>query len=209
MEDLTALAVDPDQDEIGHMSAAAARLFAEQRLHRWSGYPGAWCLDCGIEDPREVCLAEGHDIDCNLPGCRSVERCPEPGSGRHDPYGPPPIRALVCGSRHWTDRAAIAAIVCSLPKGSTVIVGGARGADETAELEARRQGYDVEVYRAEWRTHGGAAGPIRNTRMLHEGKPTHVYAFPLAASRGTRDMMQKAAAAGVPVIDVSRLTRGR
>ena len=24
--------------------------------HRWSGWPGAWCLDCGAEDPNELCL---------------------------------------------------------------------------------------------------------------------------------------------------------
>lgn len=27
--------------------------------HRWSGWPGAFCLDCGAEDMREVALAEG------------------------------------------------------------------------------------------------------------------------------------------------------
>ena len=41
--------------------------------HRWSGWPGAICLDCGIEDQREVCLAvahaEGIPIVC-------VEECP-------------------------------------------------------------------------------------------------------------------------------------
>ena len=25
--------------------------------HWFSGWPGAWCLKCGAEDPREVCLA--------------------------------------------------------------------------------------------------------------------------------------------------------
>lgn len=29
--------------------------------HRWSGWPGAICLDCGIEDPTECCLAENCD----------------------------------------------------------------------------------------------------------------------------------------------------
>lgn len=28
--------------------------------HRWSGWPGAFCLDCGIGDPVEECLA----VDC-------------------------------------------------------------------------------------------------------------------------------------------------
>ena len=33
--------------------------------HRWSGWPGAWCLDCGAEDANEICLAT-HDVilDC-------------------------------------------------------------------------------------------------------------------------------------------------
>jgi len=31
--------------------------------HQWSGWPGAWCLDCGIEDPREIALADGNYIE--------------------------------------------------------------------------------------------------------------------------------------------------
>lgn len=30
--------------------------------HKWSGWPGAWCLDCGAEDPFEIALADG-DVD--------------------------------------------------------------------------------------------------------------------------------------------------
>lgn len=26
--------------------------------HRWSGWPGAICIDCGLPDQREVCLAD-------------------------------------------------------------------------------------------------------------------------------------------------------
>ena len=26
--------------------------------HRWSGWPGAWCLDCGQEDGMEIALAD-------------------------------------------------------------------------------------------------------------------------------------------------------
>ena len=32
--------------------------------HRWSGWPGAFCMYCGAEDAREICLADGHDLDC-------------------------------------------------------------------------------------------------------------------------------------------------
>ena len=59
--------------------------------HRWSGWPGAWCLDCGREDPLERALADGK-VDDNgvvLPDALSEEDkkpCPEPGSNRHNPY---------------------------------------------------------------------------------------------------------------------------
>lgn len=60
--------------------------------HRWSGWPGAWCLDCGIGDPLEQALADGFGFDdlgnpTVLPSQYSAGSCPEPGSRRHDPYG--------------------------------------------------------------------------------------------------------------------------
>jgi hypothetical protein len=53
--------------------------------HRWSGWPGAFCLDCGSEDKNEIALADGtiepggDEDDLNEP-------CTEPGSNRHNPY---------------------------------------------------------------------------------------------------------------------------
>ena len=29
------------------------------KKHRWSGWPGAYCLDCGSEDPSENAMAMG------------------------------------------------------------------------------------------------------------------------------------------------------
>ncbi len=59
--------------------------------HRWSGWPGAWCLDCGCEDPREAALAFGdwaEDADGNPIVKVTAEQmtCLEPGSERFDPY---------------------------------------------------------------------------------------------------------------------------
>jgi hypothetical protein len=70
--------------------------------HRWSGWPGAWCLDCGCEHNLEYALA---CPDCIIPCCpeddargmptrlcpehlktQELEDCPEPGSKRNDPY---------------------------------------------------------------------------------------------------------------------------
>lgn len=33
--------------------------------HRFSGWPGAFCLDCGDEDMDEHCLADGCDCPCH------------------------------------------------------------------------------------------------------------------------------------------------
>ena len=62
-----------------------------QQGHRWSGWPGAFCLNCGAEDRTELCVG-AHDhavLDpergiCVVP-CQN-EPCPEPRSGRFDPY---------------------------------------------------------------------------------------------------------------------------
>ena len=54
--------------------------------HRWSGWPGAWCLDCGCDDPMEVALADGWDMEGPVPEKYRIGPCKEPGSRRHDPY---------------------------------------------------------------------------------------------------------------------------
>jgi hypothetical protein len=51
--------------------------------HRWSGWPGAWCLDCGIEDQNEIFLAVHGYFDF---GENHNPLCPEPGSNRCNPY---------------------------------------------------------------------------------------------------------------------------
>jgi hypothetical protein len=118
------------------------------------------------------------------------------------------MRLLVCGSRTWTDRARLWQVLDRLVTEHsdgqvvTVIEGDARGADRLAGQLARERGWRLERYPADWTRHGRAAGFRRNTRMLQQGRPDLVVAFtvgPLAASRGTADMVRRARAAGVPV----------
>lgn len=47
--------------------------------HRWSGWPGAYCLGCGAEDRREtVCCLEHDVVACaGTPECIN-EPCPNP-----------------------------------------------------------------------------------------------------------------------------------
>lgn len=66
--------------------------------HRWSGWPGAWCLDCGREDPMETALADGCVDDEGKIHPDAKDRydfspCKEPGSKRFDPYAAPPLDA--------------------------------------------------------------------------------------------------------------------
>ncbi|MCG8444954.1 MAG: DUF2493 domain-containing protein [Hyphomicrobiales bacterium] len=120
------------------------------------------------------------------------------------------MNLLVCGgrdcSRHdvwnWLERNAYLEIAhatrCHSVTLEKLIHGGARGADEGAADWGRSEGIKVISYPANWRKHGKSAGPIRNQKMLDEGKPDIVMAFP--GGKGTADMMRRAEAAGIPVI---------
>lgn len=114
------------------------------------------------------------------------------------------FRVLCCGGRTYANRAALfAALDHLLAKrlpGVVIIHGGARGADSLAGEYAAERGLACEVYPADWAAHGRIAGPLRNARMITEGKPDACVCF--AGGRGTADMRGRAIAAGLPVRDV-------
>ena len=83
---------------------------------------------------------------------------------------------------------------------TALIQGGATGADEIAEFVSHMMSLPMEVYRADWGNMGRAAGPIRNQKMLDEGKPDLVIAFP--GGDGTADMVKKAKKANVNVVEI-------
>lgn len=87
-----------------------------------------------------------------------------------------------------------------------VISGGARGADELAIRWAMLNQVNFLVFPADWKTHGRAAGPIRNREMLVRGNPDVVLAF--AGGAGTADMVKAARQAGVKVITAVELLAG-
>ena len=115
------------------------------------------------------------------------------------------MRALVCGGRQYDDYNHVCEVLDSFadPRGRTitlVIHGAALGADSLAAQWADARNIPACAFPADWRTHGRAAGPIRNARMLAEGRPDVVIAFP--GGPGTSDMMAKARRAGVRVVQV-------
>lgn len=109
---------------------------------------------------------------------------------------------LVCGDRNWKDYDLIVQMLHKIPRDTVVIHGGCRGADRMAGQAAKYLGMTVKVFWADWAGEGRAAGPKRNRRMLKEGKPGMVWAFhnDLARSKGTKDMVELAKAAGVTVV---------
>jgi len=108
-----------------------------------------------------------------------------------------PIRVIVCGGRDYANRTVIGGALGMLRDGVTIVHGAAPGADSLAAEEAALRGLDVEAHPADWSTHGKAAGPIRNQRMLEAGAEL-VIAFP--GGRGTADMVRRSREAGIVVL---------
>ncbi len=107
-------------------------------------------------------------------------------------------RILVCGGRDYADAKRVAHILDCFHKAhpfAVVIEGGARGADNLGYTWAQLNGIPTETYEADWKAHGKKAGPLRNQRMIDEGKPDLVVAF--SGGRGTADMLRRAQAAGI------------
>ena len=63
------------------------------------------------------------------------------------------------------------------------VSGGCRGADALGERYAKEFHFPLERYPAEWKTHGKAAGPIRNQKMAEVGD--YFICFWDGKSRGT------------------------
>lgn len=108
------------------------------------------------------------------------------------------MRVLVCGGRDYADGGSVFHTLETLRGISLIIEGGALGADEWAALWADTRGVKRMRFAADWGAHGRAAGPRRNQRMLDEGKPDLVVAFP--GGKGTADMVRRARKAGIPVL---------
>lgn len=124
-------------------------------------------------------------------------------------------RILVTGSRELNAESAptikaalVREIGTSDPATFTIVHGASKGADELAHKAARELGMRVQPFRADWQTHGNAAGPIRNQEMLDSGVHK-VIAFtnkPLEQSRDTQALVGRARNAGIPTAVVDTAT---
>lgn len=131
------------------------------------------------------------------------------------------MRILVTGSREFNDynvvmrglTVAIEHLIFANPDDKEIVIvhGGAKGADALASDFVMRsalfmtgKGYRLrqETHKADWNTHGRAAGPIRNQAMVDLGADICVAFIKRGASnRGTTDCARRAAKAGINVLE--------
>jgi hypothetical protein len=112
-----------------------------------------------------------------------------------------PPQVVFAGSRGWENAEMMAPRVNMLPRESTVIQGGAKGADEMAKYFAARRHdlYVVEV-RPLWDVLGNRAGHARNDAMLRMLHPDHDWCefFWDGKSPGTKGCIRAAERLGIP-----------
>jgi hypothetical protein len=114
------------------------------------------------------------------------------------------LKILVCGGRAFDDAAFIHAELDRLHAAhpfDAVIEGDARGVDRIAGEWARDRGIALVVYPADWANEGRHAALIRNERMLREGRPDLVVAFP--GGRGTWHTCSLAEGLGIAVVRIA------
>jgi hypothetical protein len=114
------------------------------------------------------------------------------------------MKVLVCGGRDYADARALDEALDALHRETAItrlIHGAARGADSLAAAWAKSRCIPELAFPADWKRDGKAAGFVRNARMLREGRPALVVAFP--GGKGTAHMVKLARDAGVPVREIA------
>ena len=113
------------------------------------------------------------------------------------------MKVLVCGGRDYTDHKRGFQVLDDFAESNNIdliIHGGARGADAIAAFWALLRGIKAQSFPAQWSVFGKSAGMLRNKRMIEEGKPDIVIAFPGGA--GTENMKDQAKSANIKVMEI-------
>lgn len=121
-----------------------------------------------------------------------------------------PTKILVTGDRDWNDIKRVVEVLEEYGPGTILIHGACRGADVICAAVGEALGFVVRDYPADWDKYKKGAGPVRNRQMLKE---EHVSNEPfdiciafhndIENSKGTKDMMTCAKAAGIKTILIS------
>lgn len=113
------------------------------------------------------------------------------------------MKILVCGGRDYADWYRLKTVLDDIYKkfsDITIISGCAKGADTLAIEWVVLNHVELELYYANWKEYRRKAGPIRNQKMLDEGKPDLVIAFP--GGNGTADMVRRSKKANIPLMEM-------
>lgn len=105
------------------------------------------------------------------------------------------MKTAIVGSRSITDYDLTQAL-----EGLTVteiISGGATGVDTLAEGYAKDKGLSIQIFPADWKTHGPKAGPLRNKQIVEACE--QLVAIWDGNSKGTATTIRMAQKAGKPV----------
>jgi len=113
-------------------------------------------------------------------------------------------KVAVVGSREFNDLGLVAKFVASLPEGTVVVSGGARGTDRAAEWAAGINGYETVIHRPDFpkgaeRTEVIQALFARNMLIAEECDELHAFINWRKRSNGTFDTLFKALKLGKPV----------
>ena len=112
-------------------------------------------------------------------------------------------RVVIAGSRNFNDYEMFASIVGEFLKPiceeyeMIIVSGHCSGTDLMGERYAKENGYEVEIYPAEWKKYGRSAGPKRNKQMVDAAD--FAIAFPGVNGKGTYSMIQYAKQKGIPI----------
>lgn len=108
------------------------------------------------------------------------------------------MKVGIVGSRNFNNYSDFKEYISELDLDiSTIISGGAMGADTLAERYAKENDIELLVFKAEWTKYGKGAGFIRNTKIVNESDL--IVAFWDGNSHGTKDTITKANKKDVPV----------
>ena len=112
-------------------------------------------------------------------------------------------RVVVAGCRDYNNydeaKRYIDFCLSNIRKENDIIIvsGCASGADAIGERYAKKNGFKVEKYPADWESYGRSAGPRRNRQMAEVSD--YVICFWDGKSRGTKSMIDCALECGKPI----------
>lgn len=127
----------------------------------------------------------------------------------HGPERERKARVIICGGRHFKDYECLESVMSEVMSKIApwrdvieIVSGHCEGADQLGELYAKKHGLPCKVFPAQWKKHGRAAGPIRNSEMVKyasEAEMSVVIAFRSPRTKGTNDTVKKATKQGFKV----------